>query len=196
MAGIIVSDEAYIGGNPKRMNTKTRAKWEGRDAKPEKVVPGGEGRPNQLTAKTPIVSLVNADTGEVRSAVIPRVNSRNLRKVMNENVDMGRSVLWTDEGDWYESIGREYAAHQTVNHSEEEYVGCFGQSTNLAESYFGQFKRSLDGTHHRVSAEHLHRYLGEFDFRRSTCKISDTERVERMMGQVEGRLSYKRVRGF
>jgi ISXO2-like transposase domain len=55
--------------------------------------------------------------------------------------------------------------------------------------------RSLDGTHHRISAEHLPRYLAEFDYRRSTCKISDTERVERLMGQVEGRLSYKRVKG-
>ncbi len=29
MEGIIVTDEAWIGGNPKRMNAKTRARWEG-----------------------------------------------------------------------------------------------------------------------------------------------------------------------
>ncbi len=126
---------------------------------------------------------------------MPRVNARNVRKVMADNVNFPGSVLWTDESPIYELMGREFAGHQTVNHRDEEYVGPFGQTTNLAESYFGQFKRSLDGTHHRVSAEHLHRYLGEFDFRRSTCKISDTERAERLMGQVEGRLSYKRTVG-
>jgi transposase-like protein len=195
MMGIIVADESYVGGKPERMNAKTRARWEGEGEVPTPIVPGGEGRPSQLTAKTPIVSLVNATTGEVRSAVVPRVNSRNLRKFMGANVDMSKSVLWTDEGYQYLPIGPEFRAHQTVNHSEDEYVGRFGQSTNLAEGYFSQFKRSLDGTHHRVSAEHLHRYLGEFDFRRSTCKMSDTERTEVMMGQVEGRLSYKRITG-
>ncbi len=47
-------------------------------------------------------------------------------------------------------------------------------------------KRSLDGTHHRVSVEHLPRYLAEFDFRYSTRKLSDADRMRRMMGQVEG----------
>jgi hypothetical protein len=38
-------------------------------------------------------------------------------------------------------------------------------TTNLAEGYFSQLKRSLDGTHHHVTREHLHRYLAEFDHR-------------------------------
>jgi transposase-like protein len=194
LRGVIVADEAWIGGDPERMNRKTHAKWAGRGENPAPVVPGGGGRPNQKTAKTPIVSLVDAATGEVRSAVVPRVNSGNLRKFMAQNVDMAGSVLWTDEAKVYSgSLGREFIRHETVDHEADEYVGPNGQSTNLAESYFSQFKRSLDGTHHRVSVEHLHRYLGEFDYRRSTCKISDTERVERLMGQVEGRLSYKRI---
>jgi ISXO2-like transposase domain len=73
-------------------------------------------------------------------------------------------------------------------------VGPNGQSTNLLEGFFSQFKRSLDGTHHRVSVEHLPRYLAEFDFRYSTCKLSDTERVARLMGQTDRRISYRRVR--
>ena len=38
-------------------------------------------------------------------------------------------------------------------------------TTNHAEGYFSQLKRSIDGTHHHVSQEHLGRYLAEFDFR-------------------------------
>jgi hypothetical protein len=53
-------------------------------------------------------------------------------------------------------------------------------------------KRSIDGTHHHVSKEHLHRYLAEFDYRYSTRKLSDSARIDRLMGRVAGRrLSYK-----
>jgi hypothetical protein len=60
-------------------------------------------------------------------------------------------------------------------------------TTNAAETYFSQLKRSLDGTHHSVSVEHLDRYLAEFDFRHSTCKDSDTERMSMLVGRVGGR---------
>ncbi|HXA31705.1 MAG TPA: IS1595 family transposase [Acidimicrobiales bacterium] len=60
MVGTIVSDETWIGGD--RQNDNHR--------KP-KVDPVpfqlGSGRPNQHTDKTPVLSLINADTGEVRS---------------------------------------------------------------------------------------------------------------------------------
>lgn len=51
-------------------------------------------------------------------------------------------------------------------------------------------KRSIDGTHHHVSVEHLPRYLAEFDFRYTTRKESDQERFGRLMGQVGGRRLY------
>jgi hypothetical protein len=68
-------------------------------------------------------------------------------------------------------------------------------STNQAENYFSQLKRSIDGTHHHVSKEHLPRYLAEFDFRYSTCKLSDSERLQRMVDQTQGRrLTYEPLR--
>jgi hypothetical protein len=40
--------------------------------------------------------------------------------------------------------------------------------------------------------EHLDRYLAEFDYRHSTCRLTDTERVERLVDQVAGRrLTYR-----
>ena len=60
-------------------------------------------------------------------------------------------------------------------------------TTNHAEGFFSQLKRSVDGTHHRVSVEHLPRYLAEFDFRYSTRKLSDTQRMERLVTQAGGR---------
>jgi len=196
MAGTIVADETWIGGTPSRMNKKTRARMEGRKEEPVPVVPGAP-RPNQLTAKTPVLSLINAVTGEVRSRVVPTVDGKVLRKVIAEQVDMARSELWTDEGGWYGQIGEEFKAHKTVNHSEDEYVNLStGVTTNHAEGYFAQLKRSIDGTHHKVSREHLPRYLTEFDFRYSTSAMSDRGRMMRLVDGADGRrLSYKRVKG-
>jgi hypothetical protein len=60
---------------------------------------------------------------------------------------------------------------------------------------FSQLKRSLDGTHHHVSVEHLPRYLNEFDFRSTPRKISDTARMEKIVGQAGGRrLTYRTTR--
>jgi hypothetical protein len=60
-------------------------------------------------------------------------------------------------------------------------------TTNHAETYFSQLKRSLDGTHHSVSREHLDRYLAEFDFRYTTCKDSDVERMSTIIDRTGGR---------
>jgi hypothetical protein len=38
-----------------------------------------------------------------------------------------------------------------------------------------------------VSAEHLPRYLAEFDYRYSTRKMTDSARTKRLLGQVGGR---------
>jgi len=194
MRGTIVADETYIGGNPMRMNARTRARWEGRCQDPVPVAPG-TGHPNQRTNKTPVVALIDAETGEVRSRVVPRVTSATLRKVIAQHVDMSGSVLWTDEGTWYDTLGKEFLSHETVNHTEDEYVNHNGAGTNKAENFFSQLKRSIDGTHHHVSVEHLPRYLSEFDYRFSTRKLSDGERMVQLVKRAEGRrLTYKRVK--
>jgi transposase-like protein len=182
LTGTIVADETWVGGNP------------GNDhyyKAPRPVRPGE----NMGTQKTPVLSLINAETGEVRSKVVAHVTGATLRKVISENVAMADSRLMTDEGSWYIQLGKEFTSHETVNHSRDEYVRG-DVSTNLAEGYFSQLKRSLDGTFHHVSVEHLDRYLAEFDFRYSSRKISDTQRTARLMGQTAGRrLTYKRLAG-
>jgi len=62
-----------------------------------------------------------------------------------------------------------------------------GVTTNHAETYFSQLKRSLDGTYHHVSVEHLDRYLAEFDYRYTTRLLTDSQRTERTVMQTAGR---------
>lgn len=173
---VMVADETWIGGNPRFRHRKHVGK---------------QGQ----TDKTPVLSLIDKASGEVRSRVVPDVTGSTLRQVLAGEVELGATVLHTDMGGGYVTFGWELKGHERVNHSEGEYVrGTV--STNLAEGFFSQLKRSLDGTHHHVSREHLGRYLGEFDFRYSTRGLSDTERMEQMVAQTDGvRLSYRPLVG-
>jgi transposase-like protein len=184
LRGTIVADETFIGGLAKN---KHRAKREALSP----YTPGESSKDDKI----PVLSLVNKETGEVRSHVVADVTGATLRKVMAEQVDMAGSVLHTDALNAYLPIGAEFIEHQSVNHSDGEYVRG-DVTTNQAEGYFSQLKRSIDGTHHHVSREHLPRYLAEFDFRYSTRRITDTARMAKLVDQVEGRrLSYKPLTG-
>jgi transposase-like protein len=113
LVGTIVADETFIGGNLQRMNRKTRERWE----QPVPYKPGD----SYGVHKTPVLSLVDSETGEVRSRVVADVSGATLRKVIAEQVAMERSTLHTDEGKQYTRLGWEFIAHHTVNHSEERY---------------------------------------------------------------------------
>jgi transposase-like protein len=180
----ILADETWFGGDPKRRHQ--------RPEEPVRIKPGNK-RPYVQTDKTPILSLINRTTGEVRSRVVPDVTGATLRKAIAEQVDMGGSVLHTDSLNSYITLGREFLRHEAVNHTDGAYVRG-DVTTNHVESYFSQLKRSLDGTHHHVSSEHLNRYLAEFDYRYSTRKMDDTHWLQSLMSRTGGRrLSYKRI---
>lgn len=179
LRGTIVADETFIGGREKNKHASKRKPAPGR-------TPG---------AKVPVLSLIDTATGEVRSRVIPDVTGITLRKVIEEHVDPLGSVLHTDMWAGYNPVGATFDAHHAVDHGNGEYVRG-DVSTNAAEGYFSQLKRSIDGTHHHVSREHLDRYLAEFDFRHTTRKISDDRRTRMLVGRVAGRrLSYRPMRG-
>lgn len=120
-------------------------------------------------------TLVDYETREVRSRVVNDVNGATLGAAIAEQVDMARTALHTDGAKAYRSpfIAGKVREHLSVDHSAGEYVRreeTARVSTNFAENYFSQLKRSIDGTHHQVSTEHLDRYLAQFDFMYSYCK--------------------------
>ena len=189
--GTVIADETAIGGKTGRMNNKRRAAHEA----PKAVKPGSGPGTGPFAGKAIVLSLIDTETGEARSEVVRDVTAHTLRKHIADQVDMAGTVLVTDEAQAYKSLAGEFAAHETVNHADGQYARYRNGETissNAVESFFSQLKRSLDGTHHAVSADHLARYLGEFDFRHTTRKMTDTERMVKMYGQVgDRRLSYR-----
>jgi hypothetical protein len=95
----------------------------------------------------------------------------------------------------YVTVGKEFAAHETVNHSIKEYARG-DVTTNTIESYFSIFKRGMRGTYQHCAEKHLHRYLAEFDFRhnnRIALGVNDTKRAETLAAGIVGkRLTYRR----
>ena len=118
--------------------------------------------------------------------MIPDVKRDTLRQAIAEQVETKRTHLMTDELKAYKGIKRDFRKHSKVRHRDREYVSG-DVTTNPAESYFAQLKRSLDGTFHHVSHEHLQRYLAEFDWRYTNCKLTDAERMMRLIMRVGGR---------
>ena len=182
----VVADETFYGGKASNRH---------RQGKPRRPVGRGSRAGGGTTNLQPVLSLIDTQTGEVRSRAVPDITGATLRKVIAEHVDMGGSVLHTDAGMQYRPIAHEFLAHEHVDHSHHEYVRYDGDrviTNNQAENFFSQLKRSLDGTHHHVSRQHLNRYLAEFDFRYTTKKVSDTDRMLRIIDQSDGRrLSYR-----
>ncbi|MBI4184618.1 MAG: IS1595 family transposase [Proteobacteria bacterium] len=165
---VVEADETYVGGKAKN-------------------------RKYHVPKKDAVFSLVERE-GKVRSAHVPKVNAKNLRKAIVTQVSR-KSYLMTDESVIYPKIGEEFAGHGTVNHSIEEYVRGNFWHTNTVENYFSILKRGITGTYHHVSQQHLKRYLAEFDFRyneRMGLGVSDAGRAAKMMKGAEGkRLTYR-----
>jgi len=60
-------------------------------------------------------------------------------------------------------------------------------TTNAVEGYFGNLKRQLDGTHHHVGSNHLHRYVKEFEFKYNSRKVTDGVRTVQAVARIEGK---------
>lgn len=166
MHGVIEADETYVGG-------KVR------------------GRGRRYTGnKTPVVSLVECG-GKVRSTVVPKVSGKALSRLIRENVTED-SCLNTDQSRLYTKPGKKFAAHDTVNHGIEEYARRDKKTgrlatTNTVEGFFGNAKRSLDGTHHNVSRKYLPLYLAEIDHKYNTRGESDGARTDAGIKGIDGK---------
>jgi transposase-like protein len=160
LGGTVEGDETYIGG-----------------------VRHGKGRAYKGN-KTAVVSLVERG-GRVRSRVMHKVTGRNLETVLRANVAADANLM-TDELPAYTKPGRMFKSHRTVNHGRKEYVRG-AVHTNTVEGYFANLKRGIDGIYHHVGSQHLAQYLGEFDFRYNTRKLSDGERTVAGIAKAEGK---------
>ena len=169
---IVEADETYIGGKETNKHVSKRKKGN----------LGGKGKS--------VVFALTERGGESHSFRVAKVTGDTLRPVIVTHASR-KSSLMTDQGGQYFHVGKEFARHETVNHSADEYVRGDAH-TNTSECRFSLMKRAVFGTHHNVSEAHLSRYLAEWDFKWNTRKVSDGERAAIALKGIEGkRLTYR-----
>jgi transposase-like protein len=163
--GTVEADETYVGGKKRGMGRRYTGN------------------------KTAVVSLIERG-GRVRSQIVQKVSGDVLGRLLKQHVAES-AHLNTDESPVYKKPGQSFASHDVVNHSQEEYArrDASGRlaSTNTAEGFFGNSKRSLDGTHHQVSAKHLPLYLAELDYKYNTREETDGARTARGIPKIVGK---------
>jgi transposase-like protein len=170
--GFVEADETFIGGKKENRHKGERSKA-------------------KMPPKQVVFALVERD-GSARSFHVATVSGRTLKPILRQQVSQS-AHLRTDESHAYHRMRRDFASHERVNHSREEYVRGDAH-TNTVEGYFSILKRGIYGVYHHVSPAHLKRYLSEFDFRYTHRKIEDTERAELALKGIEGkRLTYRRT---
>jgi transposase-like protein len=165
---VVELDESYVGGKARNRAYKPEPK------------------------KQAVFSLIERE-GHVRSFHVANVTAKTLGPILEKNVAKATAVM-TDEALVYPKLAEAFASHGTVNHSANEYARLSGYiHINTAENYFSILKRGIVGAFHHVSEAHLHRYLGEFDYRYNTRTLRDFERFEQSIPGIVGkRLTYRR----
>lgn len=184
---VVEADETYIGriaGAPKKLRT------------------GGSKDRN-------VVFTLVERGGSARSFHIDGMAIADFMPIIRAHVNAG-SRMNTDEAKHYNDLGKEFAGHDTVTHSADEYVRYtnvryfpdglpYVITTNTVEGYYSIFKRGMKGVYQHCAEKHLHRYLAEFDFRysnRAALGVDDQDRAAlAMKGIVGKRLTYRRPSG-
>ena len=175
-AGPVEVDETYIGGKRKNMPKHKREAMTGRGSVGKVAIAGAKDRASN----------------QVNARVVHATDSETLQGFVAENAKVGATV-YTDDHSSYETLPFH---HKSVKHSIGEYVS--GQAhTNGIESFWSLLKRGYYGTFHKMSPEHLNRYVREFAGRHNQ-RESDT--IDQMIGMVRGgegrRLRYSDLAGI
>jgi transposase-like protein len=193
--GIVESDETFIG---------TVDGEGGKQAARNRIRRAKKGRPGR-SHKNAVLTLVERGGG-ARSFHIDGAAITDIMPLVRNNVARDATVM-TDEAKHYYDVGREFAGHGTVKHSEDEYVRhetwidkanrlhVEPIHTNTVEGFYSIFKRGMKGVYQHCREKHLHRYLAEFDFRysnRMRLGVDDVERTARVVKGIVGkRLTYR-----
>jgi transposase len=138
LKGVVEIDEAYFGG----------------------VWKNHKGR--YPRSKVPVFGLVERG-GRVKTKVVEDTTRYTLLPLIKKYV-APKSEIMSDDYSVYKKVIAKYGyKHKVINHTAGKYVN--GRIyTNTIESVWSQAKRTIRGTHHSVSPQHLQSYLDQLAF--------------------------------
>jgi hypothetical protein len=113
-------------------------------------------------AKATVLGLAERH-GNIHMQVLPNGGLESLRNAVEERLSPDTKRVVTDAKPLYRGV-IPTRKHQAGIHREELKTKNW-TSTYTVESAFSLFKRGIVGNYHRLSHDHLNRYLGEFCWR-------------------------------
>ena len=146
LAGEIELDETYMGGKNRNKHKKDKLK----------------GGVTGMVGKQPVFGLRERG-GPTVAMPVDHADQATIIPEIQRTVQRG-SVVFTDDSGLYRNLWRAGYFHKALNHSSGEYVQGVAH-TNGIESVWAALKRGHYGTYHKMSPNHLHRYVNEFTFR-------------------------------
>jgi transposase-like protein len=182
LEGIVEMDEAYIGGKPRKPNSKwgshpTLKKYNPKlDKRIAELKEEGvnfkrlKGNPAKIavnpkrgrgTDNIPVVGIVQRN-GDVVAEVMKYTTYNNLKDMVKKYVDEDNATLITDENKSYNKMNQ-IIEHIQIEH--QKFYSYKGVNTNSIESFWAIIKRGIMGQFHHVTPKHLPEYIAEFVFK-------------------------------
>ena len=92
-----------------------------------------------------MLALIDRKAGTARTMVVDDLKASTLTPILTENIDREARVM-TDEAGDYARLKHEFADHEFVSHTAEEWAR--GEvHTNTLEGFFSIFKRGMKGVY-------------------------------------------------
>lgn len=170
--GDVELDETFVGGkNKNRHKNKKVKKCQGRSFK----------------NKTPVLGMLERG-GNVVCRVVKSTSKKSLTAPILRTVKRF-ATLFTDGWCGYDTVGKVYT-RCVVDHGKGQYVDGDAYTNNI-EGFWSIVKRSIIGIYHKTSRKHLQRYMNEYVFRYNTRKMSEVDRFNLLLCNLEYRITYK-----
>lgn len=168
-------DETYFGAS-----FKNRRRAERQRLRKSGKVKRGRGAKELQQA---VFGIYQRQDGLVYIQPVATVDKDTLQDIIEDKVSI-ETTIYSDTWKAYQGLEEEFADHQTVNHSDQEYVR--GQaSINGIEGFWGYAKERLL-RYHGVSPEHFVYYLKEIEFRFNHRSLTQQEFVKHLLFVLVG----------
>ena len=173
--GIVEVDEMYVGGLEKNKRKHKRSH-------------AGRGP----VGKTPVLGLRQRG-GRSIAKPIAGTDKATLHTAIRDHVTAG-ATIYTDEHRGY--AGLHGYRRGSVRHSAGQYVRAGNIHINGTEAMWAVLRRSIHGTWHQVSINHLARYANEATFRlnEANVKVHTLDRLDAFAARAFGtRITWKEL---
>ena len=168
-AGPVEADETVGGGKAKNMHRDQRETLAS----------------DSMANKVAVAGIRDRATKQVCARVVERLDGNTLGVFVMRNADVA-APIYTDEAGAYSGIPGRYS----VKHGVGEYVRG-DVSINGMESFWSMLKRGYVGVLHRMSPDHLPRYVAKFEGRHNRRDLNTADQMAAIVRGLDGkRLRY------